>query len=126
MKQSGFTRSLKVEQKRDSLKLLNLKHGANFSVPGAGKTTTILAVHTVLKSLGLVSKLFVVSPINAFISWEDEIKEIFKEKNITVHRLQSIDILNFSSVQNESPDVILVNYEKLRKDVRQLVPFFHS
>lgn len=121
---SNFSRSLKHEQERDALKLLSISHGANFSVPGAGKTTTILAVHSVLKQLGIVNKLFVISPINAFISWEDEINEIFKTTPLVVARLQKNDIIDFDDINLSSPDVLLVNYEKLRKNIAQLIPYF--
>jgi len=124
LKQSGFDRQLKDEQKRDALKLLEIKHGANFSVPGAGKTTTILAVHSVLKQLGIVEKLFVISPINAFISWEDEIKEIYPNTSLVIKRLLTSHLSDFSLIEKDNPDVILVNYEKLRKNINQLVPFF--
>lgn len=124
LKETDFNRGLKQEQKRDVLRLLKLKHGANFSVPGAGKTTTILAVHTVLKKFGIVSKLFVVCPINAFISWQDEINDIFGKSVLNVERLQRSHLDNFSTLSNSNPDVILSNYEKLRKDVSQLIPFF--
>ncbi len=120
----NFLRSLKDEQKRDALKLLRLKHGANFSVPGAGKTTTVLAIHTVLKSLNQVSKLFVIAPINAFISWQDEIAEIFEADSLKVIRLTRDFFDDPSLLLKENPDVILVNYEKLRRDVRPLVSFF--
>ncbi len=124
LQECGFSRELKDEQVRDGLKLLKLKHGANFSVPGAGKTTTILAVHSVLKSLGVVSKLFVISPINAFISWQDEIKDIFGDNVLRIERLQRSHLENISKLTKTSPDVILVNYEKLRRDIGQLVPYF--
>jgi hypothetical protein len=124
LKELGFNRSLKDEQKRDALKLLRLKHGANFSVPGAGKTATILAVYTVLKKYSIVSKLFVISPINAFISWQDEITDIFGNEKISIQRLQRDQIEYFSALVKSNPEIILVNYEKLRKNVSQLVPFF--
>lgn len=124
LSQSSFNRSLKNEQIRDSIKLLKLKHGANFSVPGAGKTTTILAVHSVLKEIGIVTKLFVISPINAFISWEDEIHDIFIKHPPIVKRLDRNDIINFSHVESLNPDIILVNYEKLRRSIKNVIPFF--
>ena len=124
LQECGFSRQLKDEQVRDALKLLKLKHGANFSVPGAGKTTTILAVHSVLKYLGIVSKLFVISPINAFISWQDEINDIFGKNILRVERLQRSNLENISTLTKTNPDVILVNYEKLRRDIAQLVPYF--
>src|SRR5579871_3772787 len=43
---AGFTkRRLTTFQLRDLGKLLSLKHGANFSVPGAGKTTVTFALN---------------------------------------------------------------------------------
>jgi SNF2 family DNA or RNA helicase len=123
---SGFSRKLTPEQIRDTQKLLALKHGANFSVPGAGKTTTLLAVHSILKNKKLVNCLFVVAPINAFISWEDEIKEIFKKKRITVARLKSEDLINFHVIVDQKPDVILVNYEKMRKNIQGLYSYFST
>lgn len=126
LKQCQFDRDLKKEQERDALKLLKLLHGANFSVPGAGKTTTILAVHSILKLKGIVDSLFVIAPINAFLSWEDEIQSIFKHRQLKIIRLTSNLISDFSSVLSQKPDVILVNYEKMRKDVKYLTPYFVS
>lgn len=120
---TGFLRKLTDEQIRDLKKLLELKHGANFSVPGAGKTTTLLALHSILKERKIVNCLFVVAPINAFISWEDEIKTIFKNK-LRVVRLQSSDINNFHLIESKKPDVLLINYEKMRKNVQGFYSFF--
>lgn len=125
LEQESFERDLKPEQVRDVKSLLGLKHGANFSVPGAGKTTTILAVHSILKNQSSVSKLFVVCPINAFISWEDEIRNIFR-KPLKVIRLSTSILNNFSEVIRQDPDVILVNYEKLRRDIPPLISYFFS
>ncbi len=123
LKEIGFKRPLKDEQIRDVKQLLILKHGANFSVPGAGKTTAILAVYSVLKHFNLVTKLFVTSPINAFISWEDEIKNIF-DVPLSVRRLTTFDLLNPADILANNPDVLLVNYEKLRRDISSLIPYF--
>lgn len=123
LKLSDYTRQLKPEQLRDASHLLSLKHGANFSVPGAGKTSTLLAVYTILKKKDAVSSLFVVCPINAFISWEDEIKSVYNETKV-VMRLTTNLLNNFSEVLRQNPDVILVNYEKLRKDNISLLSYF--
>ena len=124
LQRGGFTRNLTLQQQRDVLKLLSLRHGANFSVPGAGKTTTLLAVHTVLKELSIVDTLLVVAPINAFMSWEDEISAIFSSHRKRVIRLTVANILNFHEMVALSPDVILVNYEKLRRRIDSLFPAF--
>ncbi|MCK6463062.1 MAG: DEAD/DEAH box helicase [Candidatus Pacebacteria bacterium] len=120
----GFLRKLTPEQERDVHRLLELKHGANFSVPGAGKTTSLLAVYSILKHLGKVEKLFVVSPINAFISWEDEINEIFKQSSPKIIRLTIELINNLYRLDEINPDIILINYEKMRRDINHFIPFF--
>lgn len=120
----GFIRKLTPEQQRDVKKLLALRHGANFSVPGAGKTSTIIAVHTILKNLGVVDTLLVVSPINAFISWEDELREIFGDYKKIVKRLSIYDLQNAHLIEENNPDVILVNYEKTRRDIDHLFSLF--
>jgi SNF2 family DNA or RNA helicase len=124
LKQEGFIRVLKKEQVRDAQKLLRLNHGANFSVPGAGKTTTILAVYSILRKIKNLNKLFVIAPINAFISWEDEVEEIFGRKELKIIRLEKADITNFSRLEDTEADILLVNYEKLRNNINGLIPFF--
>ncbi len=126
LRQQNFTRVLKKEQLRDAQKLLSLNHGANFSVPGAGKTTTILAVHSILRKLKSIDKLFVIAPINAFISWEDEVEEIFGLKKPNILKLERGDISNFSRLENSEADILLVNYEKLRSNINGLIPFFRA
>lgn len=70
----GFTkRKLRDFQLRDLAKLLSLKHGANFSVPGAGKTTVTLALH--LLACPADFALLVVAPKNAFTAWEQVIDD---------------------------------------------------
>lgn len=54
---SNWTAPLTEFQERDVAKLLSLRHGANFSVPGAGKTRVGLAVYSAMKEQGEVSRL---------------------------------------------------------------------
>ena len=50
---AGFTRrKLKEFQLRDLENLIALPNGANFSVPGAGKTTVTFALHTLTRRPG--------------------------------------------------------------------------
>ncbi len=53
--------------------LLSLANGANFSVPGAGKTTVTFALH--LLSREKIDALIVVAPNNAFPAWEGVVDE---------------------------------------------------
>ncbi len=70
----GFTRrKLKKFQLRDLSHLVSLANGANFSVPGAGKTTVTFALHLLVCKPG--QQLFVVAPKSAFQAWRDIAKE---------------------------------------------------
>ncbi|OJU24026.1 MAG: helicase [Nitrobacter sp. 62-13] len=70
----GFVkRELKPFQLRDLSHLLALTNGANFSVPGAGKTTVTFALHLLTRKSGQV--FFVVAPKAAFQAWRDIVKE---------------------------------------------------
>jgi len=120
----GFKRILTDQQMRNLSRLLNMKHGANFSVPGSGKTTTILALHTILKSNKYVDLLWVVAPINAFISWIDEVNSIFENESIKIKKLQMEDIYSPDAIWKIDSNIYLVNYEKLRKDIKSIIPFF--
>lgn len=70
LRRLGFTRrDLKTFQLRDLERLLSLPHGANFSVPGAGKTTVTFALHLLTRQPG--QHLFVVAPKSAFPAWKE-------------------------------------------------------
>jgi SNF2 family DNA or RNA helicase len=70
----GFIRTLTREQREAVAHLAALPHGANFSVPGAGKTTMLLAIHQLLKARDEVEALLVIAPRNAFRPWEEEVE----------------------------------------------------
>lgn len=71
---AGFTkRQLKNFQFRDLSRLVALSNGANFSVPGAGKTTVALALHILTR--GPKTHLLVVAPKNAFGAWTDAVHD---------------------------------------------------
>lgn len=74
LKLDGFTeRTLKSFQVRDLQHLLSLQHGANFSVPGAGKTTVTFALHILTREPG--QHLFIVCPKAAFPAWSEVVEE---------------------------------------------------
>lgn len=78
LKARGFTkRSLKSFQYRDVAHLLSLPHGANFSVPGAGKTTVTFALHLLVATQG--EHLLVVCPKAAFPAWRAIVEECMDE-----------------------------------------------
>jgi SNF2 family DNA or RNA helicase len=72
LREKGFTRRrLKSFQLRDLARLVSLPHGANFSVPGAGKTTVTLALHLLTEQPG--QHLLVIGPKSAFLAWQQAV-----------------------------------------------------
>jgi SNF2 family DNA or RNA helicase len=73
----SFRRELKPFQIVSVNHLKEVTNAANFSVPGSGKTTMVLAAFAILKEKNEVSKLVVICPRSAFEPWTDEYKECF-------------------------------------------------
>lgn len=74
---AGFTRKLKDFQLRDLQRLLSLENGANFSVPGAGKTTVTLALHILTRKPEQV--LLVIGPKASFPAWREVVSDCVRD-----------------------------------------------
>lgn len=74
LRSQGFTRrTLKSFQLRDLERLVSLPHGANFSVPGAGKTSVAFALHLLTKQPE--QHLLVIGPKAAFPAWQEVVTD---------------------------------------------------
>ncbi|MFF7985372.1 DEAD/DEAH box helicase [Streptomyces sp. NPDC007901] len=108
---------LNTFQRRDIAKLLSLGHGANFSVPGAGKTRVALAVYAAQRAEGAASRLLVVCPKSAYESWRYETAVCFNYP-LRTHVLDgSLD---------EWAEVLIVNYERLDRSLPLLANWLKS
>lgn len=103
-------------------KLLGMPNGANFSVPGAGKTATTLAAYSTLKFLGEMQRLLVICPKSAFESWSEESQlfGISTDKFIIfegrpIPRDKEIVVTNYEQLQNQESLDLLVNWLKAAK-----------
>jgi hypothetical protein len=95
----GFTeRDLTSFQLRDLRHLLAIPHGANFSVPGAGKTTVTFALHLLTHKPG--QHFFVVCPRSALPAWKDIIAECLGETASPETR-EPFVVLNESAESND-------------------------
>jgi SNF2 family DNA or RNA helicase len=102
----GFKRSLTPQQLYNAKCSLRINNGANFSVPGAGKTTTTFAVWNHLFQTGQVNKMLVICPIAVKDTWTiEEPREVFE----TPLEFQEVD----SSIIKNKTELLVVNYEKL-------------
>lgn len=68
-------RKLKPHQLKSAFHFYMLKNGANFSVPGSGKTTTLLCVYEKLRLEGKCNLLFIIGPPSCFQPWKNEFHE---------------------------------------------------
>jgi SNF2 family DNA or RNA helicase len=108
---SRFARDLRDFQKRDLTKLLSLEHGANFSVPGGGKTAVTYALYELERLRGRVSRLLVVAPLSAFDAWESETGLCFKSLP---------KVRRFNGHIPFDTEVVLINYQKLASHYEEL------
>ncbi|WP_431772232.1 DEAD/DEAH box helicase [Streptomyces cucumeris] len=112
-----WTAELGEFQRRDIAKLLSLQHGANFSVPGAGKTRVALAVYAAQKSQGKVTRLLVVCPKSAYESWQYETAVCFRYP-LRTHI--------FDRALDQWAEVLIVNYERLDRSLSTLAGWLKS
>lgn len=117
---AAMVRPLKDRQMRDAFFLAAMARAGNFSVPGSGKTATVLGAFAFLANQGKVRRLMVVCPKNAFDSWRTEWRLSFGEKrplacsstqDESYRRLGRADRRRFIRIGVGSSNLILVNYE---------------
>jgi hypothetical protein len=103
---SRFVRDLRPFQTRDLGRLLSLANGANFSVPGAGKTTVAYAVYDAERAAGRVEQMLVVAPLSAFDAWTTEVLVCFPAEDQPV-------VAPFIEEAPYDVEVLIVNYHRL-------------
>ncbi len=75
---TNMSRQLRNKQMWDAFFMASMKKSSNFSVPGSGKTSSVLGMYAYLKAQGRLNKIVVISPKNAFGSWIDEFNICFE------------------------------------------------
>jgi len=80
LKENIPNRDLKEHQKKAFYHLSSVGNGANFSVPGSGKTTVVLSAYEKLRLSGKVNTIVVVGPTACFGPWKDEFEEVLGRK----------------------------------------------
>lgn len=103
-------RPLKPFQLSNLRALLNVPNGANFSVPGAGKTSTALAVWNYLNNKSLLTRLLVICPRSAFEAWRDE-------PHVVISRKVIVNQFTEESIPPNT-EILYVNYEQLESPER--------
>lgn len=115
LQDAGFARALKSHQVRNIRRLAALRAAATFSVPGAGKTTEALATFAYRRELG--DRLLVIAPKNAFVAWDEQLRECFPGESREFVRLRGA---NIARALQEDPPYMLVSYQQVPRS-RELI-----
>ncbi len=130
-----MVRPLKEPQLWNAFHFVNMWRSANFSVPGAGKTTIVYGAFAYLNSneINAIDKIVMVGPKNSFYAWKDEFNENFGEKkqlkvlDLQDEKYNSADKKIFA-LQNSSgnKNLILINYESLKSVEKALMDILNK
>lgn len=119
---SEMERQLRDKQMWDAFFIKEMKKSANYSVPGAGKTSIVYGAFAYLNSdsVSKVKKIIMVGPKNSFKSWRDEFIKCFGEKKLlNVLNIQDKKYRNQKEriqalrLDSENCNLILINYDML-------------
>jgi len=122
----NIQRKLRPHQIKAAYHLYLLGNGANFSVPGSGKTTVILSVYEKLKSEGKVNLLFIVGPPACFGPWRTEFEETFGRQpkwRILAGGDQTTRKSEYFSPTSQKIDLYLTTLQTLLNDQKELITF---
>ncbi|MBO8202171.1 DEAD/DEAH box helicase [Streptomyces smyrnaeus] len=114
---SDWSAPLTEFQRRDISKLLALRHGANFSVPGAGKTRAALGLYAVVRTEGAAKRLLVISPKSAYESWIYETGTCFSP---------GLRYCKLDSGEDPHAEVLIANYERLDRNLAYLAAWLRE
>lgn len=117
---SLMDRKLVDEQMWSAFYMYSMKMSSNFSVPGSGKTATVLGMYAFMKNNEEIERIVMIGPKNSFGSWIDEFKICFNRKednfylNIHDDRLNDTKKRKYAlKFETASKELILLNYEAI-------------
>lgn len=121
---SSIQRKLYPFQREAFSHLISVRNGANFSVPGSGKTTVIYTAFEYFRKNSIVEKLFVIGPVSSFFPWQDEGEKCLG-KPITIGRLMGSknqrEII-YSDADNF--EIFLTTYQTASNDLSEIISLF--
>lgn len=128
--ETSFKRSLKSYQLLAAYHLAFSQNACNFSVPGSGKTSTVLAAYEYLRKTNdekkQVDKLVVVGPLSAFIAWKMEYKACFGYEPNTLEIRGGVNkklIEKTILKSNSDLDLIIISYGSIQGNY-ELIEFY--
>ena len=129
VKQDSFVRTLKPFQILSAYHLAFAHNACNFSVPGAGKTSTVLAAYAFLANNDEIDKLLVVGPLASFLAWKKEYYFCFGKKPNVLEITGSTPDKRIEDAllrSNVDLDLILVSYGSVNRRLDTLQFFLRN
>lgn len=124
----NIRRSLKEHQLKAAFHLYLVENGANFSVPGSGKTAVVLTVYERLKIENKVNLLYVVGPPACFGPWRIEFKLTLgrdPDSRILAGGEQGQRRLEYYSPASQKAELYLTTFQTLLNDQEELKMFLN-
>jgi len=119
LKSISLKRELKPYQIKGLEHFLKIKHGANFSVPGSGKTTMVYAYFNKLKEEKIADKIFVIGPFSSFSPWEEEAEKCFGRKLNTARLVGPKRQSHY--LQSSQYELFLCHYQTAANDISEII-----
>ena len=119
-------RTLKPHQSKSLHHLYNAECAANFSVPGSGKTSVVLAYYQKLKLENKVDAIFIIGPTNCYHSWKDEFEiNLGRDSNLTIFgdNLKPAQRVNIYNNHLKS-ELYASHFQTISNDIELLKDFF--
>ncbi|MCZ4376901.1 MULTISPECIES: DEAD/DEAH box helicase [Enterococcus] len=130
---SLLKRKLTYEQMWNAYYMCVMKNCSNFSVPGSGKTATVIGTYAFLREKKEIDKVVMIGPKNSFGSWIDEFRICFgidlenKDFYLNIHSTELKDTKKrkyFLKFETGRKELILINYESvnmLKSELNHLI-----
>lgn len=120
-------RKLREPQMWDAFHIVKMIRSANFSVPGAGKTSIVYGAFAYLLDKKIIDKIVMIGPINSFLAWKNEFVANFGKKlELNVFDYHSTHFSNaqerFDGISSlgKTSNLVLVNYESVSQNIDAL------
>ena len=122
-------RPLKIHQLKAAYHLYLIGNGANFSVPGSGKTSVVLTVYEKLRIENKTNTLFVVGPPSSFGPWKHEFKETLGREPSCIVMAggnKSARKNHYYDIPNNKAELYLISYQSLLSDQKEVNIFLRQ
>jgi SNF2 family DNA or RNA helicase len=118
-----INRPLTSHQLRNVQKIIKFYASATFSVPGAGKTTEALAYYLLKAKIN--TKLIIICPKNAFISWDEQLSICLKNTSDYFIRLRG-GLENIIKLLKHNSNHYIITYQQFARVSDALARFLHE